>query len=61
MAQAAVARGVHVRVGLEDNVFLARGVLAEGSAQLVEHAVAMGRAAGREPASAADVRALLGA
>jgi 3-keto-5-aminohexanoate cleavage enzyme len=60
MAAEAVARGAHVRVGLEDNVYLHRGVLAEGSAPLVERAVALGRAAGREPASAAEVRALLG-
>lgn len=61
MAAEALARGAHVRVGLEDNVYLEKGVLAEGSAPLVERAVALGRSGGREPASAAELRALLAA
>ena len=49
----AVAKGGHVRVGLEDRPF---GV-DETSRGLVEEAVKLVRAAGGEPASPADVRA----
>jgi 3-keto-5-aminohexanoate cleavage enzyme len=59
MAQLALELGGHVRVGLEDNIYLERGVLAEGSAPLVQKAVAMARAAGRDPLSPAAVRATL--
>jgi 3-keto-5-aminohexanoate cleavage enzyme len=52
--------GGHVRVGLEDNLYLAKGVLARGSAELVERAVALVGEAGRRPASPAEARALLG-
>ena len=50
--------GGHVRVGLEDNIYLERGVLAEGSWQLVERVVEMAEEVGREistPARAAQV------
>lgn len=56
----ALARGGHVRTGLEDNVYLARGRLAASNAELVEQAVACAERAGRKPASAAQARALLG-
>jgi len=59
MAEAALGRGAHVRVGLEDNIYLSRGELAQGSAPLVARAVALGRAAGREPASPAAFRRFL--
>lgn len=36
LAYEAIAMGGHVRVGLEDNIYIARGELAEGSWQLVE-------------------------
>jgi 3-keto-5-aminohexanoate cleavage enzyme len=60
MAELALGLGGHVRVGLEDNLFVSKGVLARGSHQLVEMAVAMARRAGREPATPAQARALLG-
>ncbi len=48
LAYRAIELGGHVRVGLEDNVYLERGVLAAGSWQLVEkvaeHAKTKGRA-----------------
>jgi 3-keto-5-aminohexanoate cleavage enzyme len=53
----AVARGGHIRVGLED----ARWGDQHTNAQLVEDAVARIRAAGGEPATSADVRATLDA
>src|SRR5262249_49111980 len=38
MADLAIRRGGHARVGLEDNVFVDKGVLAKGSYELVERA-----------------------
>lgn len=60
LAQVALGMGGHVRVGLEDNLYLAKGVLAEGTHQLVAAVKGMARAAGREPASPAEARSLLG-
>ena len=48
-----------LRVGLEDNVLMSRGVPATNAA-LVERAAALARLAGRELATAAEARALLG-
>jgi uncharacterized protein (DUF849 family) len=53
--------GGHVRVGLEDNIYLAQGVLAESNAQLVERAVRLLRELGAEPMSSAEARQALGA
>ncbi len=60
MADLAIRRGGHARVGLEDNVFVDKGVLAKGSYELVERAAAFARAAGREIATPAVARRLLG-
>ncbi len=60
MAELSLGLGGHVRVGLEDNLFLSRGVLAHGSDELVSQAVELARRAGREPASPAQARQLLG-
>lgn len=59
MAEAALRLGGHVRVGLEDNLFVSKGVLAKGSHELVSLAVKAARAAGREPATPAEARSLL--
>lgn len=59
MAELAITLGGHVRVGLEDNLYLERGVLSEGSAPLVEKAVSLARAHGREVVSAQVVRSWL--
>jgi 3-keto-5-aminohexanoate cleavage enzyme len=56
----ALELGGFIRTGFEDNVYLERGVLADSNAQLVARAAAMARAAGREPATPAEARALLG-
>ncbi|HNO69163.1 MAG TPA: 3-keto-5-aminohexanoate cleavage protein [Pseudomonadota bacterium] len=48
-----------MRVGLEDNIFIEKGVLAKGSVELVEKAVAICQAAGRKVASIAEARAVL--
>ncbi len=59
MLGAAVAMGGHVRVGLEDNVWIARGELARSNAQLVDKAVRILRDLGTEPATPAQARELL--
>jgi 3-keto-5-aminohexanoate cleavage enzyme len=60
MAELALRMGGHVRVGLEDNLFLSRGVLAKGNGELVEAAVRRVREAGREPATPTQAREILG-
>lgn len=57
---AAVALGGHVRVGMEDNVLYAKGVLAESNAQFVERAARVIREFGSEPATPDEARAILG-
>jgi 3-keto-5-aminohexanoate cleavage enzyme len=60
MTELALRLGGHVRLGLEDNLYLERGVLAQGSAPLVARAAAHARELGREPVAPARARALLG-
>ena len=57
---AGIALGGNVRVGLEDNFYLEEGHMARSNAELVMKAVLMCRQEGREPASAAETRRLLG-
>lgn len=59
MAEVAAQRGGNLRVGLEDNIYLEKGVLAEGSAPLVHKAAALCQAAGRSVATSAEARAIL--
>jgi uncharacterized protein (DUF849 family) len=47
-------------VGLEDNLYVSRGVLATGSHVLVERAVALVRGSGRAVATPGEARQLLG-
>jgi len=61
MAAFAMELGGHVRVGLEDNLYLERGVLSRGSAPLVDKAVKLARERGREPISARRLRLMLSA
>ncbi|MDF1552248.1 MAG: 3-keto-5-aminohexanoate cleavage protein [Deferrisomatales bacterium] len=60
LAPISIQMGGHVRVGLEDNIYLRKGVLAESNAQLVEKAVAMVTDMGRQVATPADARRILG-
>jgi 3-keto-5-aminohexanoate cleavage enzyme len=60
MTELAMRLGGHARVGLEDNIYLGKGVLSEGSAPLVARAAAYARSIGREPADPSRARALLG-
>lgn len=57
---AALSKGGHLRVGMEDVLTLARGVPVESNTQLVERAVAMGALAQRRPMTTDEARALLG-
>jgi uncharacterized protein (DUF849 family) len=59
MVAQAVLLGGHVRVGLEDNVFLSRGVLAPTNAALVEKAVRIIEWLGESVASPAEARAII--
>lgn len=51
LAYHAIEIGGHVRVGLEDNIYVARGQLAKGSAELVEKVAQRAREVGRPIAS----------
>lgn len=51
--------GGHARVGLEDNIYLSKGVLAKTNAELVEKAVRIIQELGNEPATPAEARAIL--
>lgn len=56
----ATLMGGHVRVGLEDNVYYARGQKAKSNAQLVERAVRIAHELNRPVATPAQTRAMLG-
>jgi uncharacterized protein (DUF849 family) len=60
MVAQAVILGGHVRVGLEDNLYLDRGVFAPNNAALVERAVTIVTALGNRPATARVAREILG-
>lgn len=59
MLYAGIALGGHVRVGMEDNVYYSKGLLASGNAQFVERAARMLREYGLEPATSNEARELL--
>ena len=60
MVAQAVLLGGNVRVGLEDNLYLAGGQLAPSNAALVERAVQIVQLLGDEVASAREARELIG-
>ncbi len=60
MSELAIRLGGHARVGLEDNIYLDKGVLAEGSAPLVARARAYAEQIGRKVADPKRARELLG-
>jgi 3-keto-5-aminohexanoate cleavage enzyme len=59
MAMMAMAMGGHVRVGLEDNLYFSKGLLAKSNAQLVERVVRIAREFGRGIATPQETRSLL--
>ncbi|MEI7778809.1 MAG: 3-keto-5-aminohexanoate cleavage protein [Actinomycetes bacterium] len=56
----AIGMGGHVRVGWEDNPYLPDGSLSSTNAELVDVVVSMAKAMGREIASPAEARAIVG-
>ncbi len=60
MTELAMRLGGHARVGLEDNIYLEKGVLAEGSAPLVDRAAQFARSIGRVVVTPERARQLLG-
>jgi 3-keto-5-aminohexanoate cleavage enzyme len=60
MAAIAIVMGGHVRVGMEDNVYLRKGVLAESNADFVRQIVELAGSLQRPLATVADARRILG-
>ncbi|MFW6263375.1 MAG: 3-keto-5-aminohexanoate cleavage protein, partial [Thermotogota bacterium] len=60
MAAIAIASGGHVRVGMEDNIYLSKGVLAKSNAELVERVVNIATNLNREIAAGQEVKDLFG-
>ncbi|HOJ87784.1 MAG TPA: 3-keto-5-aminohexanoate cleavage protein [Pseudothermotoga sp.] len=60
MAAMAIAMGGHVRVGLEDNIYISKGVLAKSNAELVEKVVRIAKELGRQVATPQEARQILG-
>jgi 3-keto-5-aminohexanoate cleavage enzyme len=60
VALAALSKGGHLRVGMEDVLTLSRGVPVESNAQLVERAVALGELAQRTPMTTGEAHVVLG-
>src|SRR5919204_6249850 len=59
MAALSLQLGGHARCGLEDNIYLSKGVLAKGSYELVARVAELARAAGREVATPEQAREIL--
>jgi len=59
MAEKAAAMGGHVRVGLEDNLFISKGVLARSNAEQVERVRALVEGLGRRVATPQEARTML--
>jgi len=60
LAELAIIDGGHVRVGLEDNIYLEKGVLAKGNKDLVAKVVKLAEKHGRSVASPSEARHILG-
>lgn len=60
MCNLSLLLGGNVRVGLEDNLYLEKGVQAKSNAEQVEKIIRMGRELGIEPASPDEAREILG-
>ena len=57
---AAILGAANIRTGMEDNIYLPRGELAKNNGVLVEKTVQLARGVGREIASPAEARTILG-
>ena len=54
-----IIMGGHVRVGLEDNLYITSGVLAKSNAEMVEKVVRLARELDREIATPDEARKIL--
>ena len=59
MSMLALTLGGHIRVGLEDNIYYSKGVLAQTNAQFVERIVRIAKEYGREVANPDEAREIL--
>ena len=59
MAMMAILMEGHVRVGLEDNIYYRKGVLAKSNAELVERVVRITKEYGRDVATPQEARKIL--
>ncbi len=60
MAMMGLILGGHIRVGMEDNIYYQRGVLAKSNAEFVERIVRIAKEYGRETATPREAREILG-
>jgi len=60
MGTLAITMGGHVRVGMEDNIYLEKGVLAKSNAELVAKVVRIATELGRQTATPDEARQILG-
>lgn len=60
VAAMSIVSGGHVRVGFEDNVYISKGVPAKSNGEMVEKVVRLAKELGREIASPAEAREILG-
>jgi 3-keto-5-aminohexanoate cleavage enzyme len=59
MSMMALAMGGHIRVGMEDNIYYTKGVLAKTNARFVERIVRIAQEYGREIATPDESRRIL--
>jgi 3-keto-5-aminohexanoate cleavage enzyme len=59
LAELSIKHGGHVRVGLEDNIYLEKGLLTKSNAQLVEKVVKIANKYGRQIATPQETRKIL--
>ena len=60
IAAITIAMGGNVRVGFEDNTYISKGVLAKSNGEMVEKVVRIANELGREIATPAEAREILG-
>jgi len=60
MVTMSIVLGGHARVGLEDNIYISKGVLAKSNSELVEKVVRISKELGRDIASPYETSAMLG-
>jgi len=59
MCNLALLMGGHTRVGLEDNLYLEKGIMAKSNAEQVEKIIRIGKEHGMEPATPDEARQIL--